>query len=138
MPVQISGHFTFDDWQEHPLTPEDASPRLTRAEVTNTFTGGIEATATACAYTNLYLTADTGSFTGLEVFTGTVDGRRGGFAAEERGVFTAEGQVHCTFEVVPGSGTGELTGLRGSGSFTHTHGAATVPYTFTYDLDRHP
>ncbi|MCB5181813.1 DUF3224 domain-containing protein [Streptomyces antimicrobicus] len=135
MPVQTSGHFTYDDWQEQSLTAQDASPRLSRASVANTFTGGIEAAGTACAYTNVYLTPETGSFTGLEVFTGTLDGRRGSFVAEERGVFGADGTVHCTFEVVAGSGTGELAGLRGTGSFTHRQGGTTVPYTFTYELD---
>ncbi|WP_435603301.1 DUF3224 domain-containing protein [Streptomyces sp. bgisy130] len=36
---------------------------------------------------------------------------------------------------MPGSGTGELTGLRGTGSFTTGPGASSFPYTFRYDLD---
>ncbi|MCZ9336258.1 DUF3224 domain-containing protein, partial [Streptomyces sp. TRM76130] len=33
-----------------------------------------------------------------------------------------------------GSGTGELTGLRGTGEFTARHGEAAVAYAFTYEL----
>ncbi|WP_345670179.1 DUF3224 domain-containing protein, partial [Streptomyces phyllanthi] len=39
------------------------------------------------------------------------------------------------FEVVPGTGTGELTGLRGTGGFTYRHGESSVAYTFDYELD---
>ncbi|MGY5126626.1 DUF3224 domain-containing protein [Streptomyces nigrescens] len=38
------------------------------------------------------------------------------------------------FEVVPGSGTGELAGLRGTGSFTTVPGASSFPCTFRHDL----
>ncbi len=37
-------------------------------------------------------------------------------------------------EVVEGSGTGELTGLRGTGAFTYRHGETKVPYTFAYEV----
>ncbi|MFJ3922006.1 DUF3224 domain-containing protein [Streptomyces sp. NPDC090022] len=135
MSTRTSGHFTFADWEESALTPEGAHPRLTRASVVNTFTGGIEAAATACAYTTAYLTADAGHFTGAEVFTGSLDGRKGSFVAEERGSFGPDAPLTCTFEVVPGSGTGELAGLRGTGTFTYRHGETPVAYTFDYELD---
>ncbi|WP_409471276.1 DUF3224 domain-containing protein [Streptomyces sp. HC307] len=135
MPVQTSGHFTFANWEERTLTPSEVSPKLAHATVTNAFSGGIEATDTTCEYTIVYVTEKTGTFTGMEVLAGRLDGREGTFVAEERGSFDADGTVHCTFEIVPGSGTGELDGLRGTGSFTAKHGEPSVPYTFDYDLD---
>ncbi|WP_374701158.1 DUF3224 domain-containing protein [Streptomyces sp. TP-A0874] len=68
------------------------------------------------------------------MFTGRLDGREGAFAVEERGSFDEESTVHCAFEVVAGSGTGELTGLRGTGRFTARHGETPVAYTFDYEL----
>ncbi|MFJ6718613.1 MULTISPECIES: DUF3224 domain-containing protein [unclassified Streptomyces] len=136
MPTRTAtGHFTAADWEERPAGPADTLPRLAQASVANTFSGGIEAAGTRCAYTIVYSTANTGSYTGLELFTGTLDGRTGTFALEERGTFEQDGTTHCSFEVVPGSGTGELTGLRGTGGFLARHGEPSVPYTFTYDLD---
>lgn len=70
----------------------------------------------------------------MEILSGSLDGREGTFVVEERGSFGTDGTVYCSFEVVPGSGTGELTGLRGTGSFTAEHGAPSVPYTFAYEL----
>jgi hypothetical protein len=129
-----TGHFTFADWQERVIGPgEDANPRLAHASVRNTFTGGIEAAGTHCEYAIVYVTAKTGSFSGMELLTGGVDGREGSFAVEERGFFDDDGTVHCTFEVVPGSGSGQLSGLKGRGGFTARHGETAVPYHFEYE-----
>ncbi|CAL9522723.1 DUF3224 domain-containing protein [Streptomyces sp. Tu 3180] len=130
-----TGHFTFADWKEEPVTPEDVLPRLARATVVNSFSGGIEAEATACVYAIAYLAGTTGTFAGKELVGGRVDGREGTFVLEERGRFEEDGTVHCSFEVVGGSGTGGLTGLRGTGGFTYRHGQTEVPYTFTYGLE---
>ncbi|WP_030018630.1 DUF3224 domain-containing protein [Streptomyces monomycini] len=132
--TRTTGHFTYTDWQERALGEEDTFPRLAHATVVNTFAGGIEAARTTCEYTIVYSTEKTGTFTGMELLTGTVDGRQGAFAMEERGSFDDRGSVHCTFEVVPGSATGELAGLRGTGEFTAEHGSPSVPYTFDYDF----
>ncbi len=107
MPVtETTGHFTFADWKENPVSPEDAFPRLAHATVVNAFSGGIEAEATVCDYAIAYDTAATGAFAGMELVTGRVDGRSGTFVLEERGRFESDGTVHCTFAVAEGSGTG--------------------------------
>ncbi|MFF5158960.1 DUF3224 domain-containing protein [Streptomyces sp. NPDC000348] len=130
-----TGHFTFADWKENPVTDEGGLPRLANATVTNAFSGGIEAEATTCDYAITYLTGGTGSFTGMELVGGRIDGRAGTFVLEERGRFEADGTVHCAFQVVEGSGTEELTGLRGTGGFTYRHGETEVAYTFEYGLE---
>ncbi|WP_441247854.1 DUF3224 domain-containing protein [Kitasatospora sp. McL0602] len=136
MPVtRTTGEFTFTDWQETPVGPEAGHPRLARATVVNNFTGGIEATATTCEYAFTYVTEHTGAFAGYELLTATVGGRKGSFAVEQRGTFHQDGTVHCAFTVVPGSGSGELAGLTGTGSYVARHGEPSVPYTFGYAWD---
>ncbi|MFI9825620.1 DUF3224 domain-containing protein [Streptomyces sp. NPDC052013] len=132
--TRTTGHFTFTDWKENPVGPEDTRPRLAHATVVNAFSGGIEAEATTCDYTIAYRTQTTGTFAGMELVTGRVDGRTGTFVLEERGHFAPDGTVHCTFEVVEDSATGELTGLRGKGEFTHRQGETKVPYSFEYTV----
>jgi Protein of unknown function (DUF3224) len=58
----------------------------------------------------------TASFVGIERVTGTIAGRRGTFLLQDSGT-VAGGIVTGDWFVVPGSGTGELTGLRGAGGF---------------------
>lgn len=111
----------------------DGAPRLARALVTNTFAGGVEATATSCAYTVAHTGENVGTHTGMELLSGSVDGRAGSFVPEESGAFDPGGTT-CRFAVVPGSGTGDLAGLSGSGGFTHGHGETPVRYAFSYRL----
>ncbi|MBT2396344.1 DUF3224 domain-containing protein [Streptomyces sp. ISL-100] len=134
MPTQATGSFTFANWDETPVAGTDEASKLARASVTNTFTGAIDAAGTTCEYSIAYVTGKTGVFAGHQLFSGSVDGREGTFAVEERGTFGEDGTVHCTFEVVPGSGTGALAGLSGTGGYTARHGEPSVPYTFSYQL----
>ncbi|MEY9943631.1 DUF3224 domain-containing protein [Kitasatospora sp. GAS1066B] len=130
-----TGQFTSANWVETVIAPAEPTtvPRLARAAVTNDFAGGITA-AGSCEYTLVYATEKTGGFNGLELLTGTLDGRPGSFVLDHRGSFTEDGTIHCEFEVVPGSGTGALAELRGSGSFRARPGESVVPYVFSYDL----
>jgi hypothetical protein len=60
-------------------------------------------------------------------------GRRGTFVFEDLGTLSPGGDVHGRWLVVPGSGTGELAGLRGEGSFAAAVGesaAITLDYWF--------
>ncbi|MGV4927194.1 DUF3224 domain-containing protein (plasmid) [Streptomyces sp. BHT-5-2] len=135
MPTQTTGRISYADWEEHPVGSDTASPRLARASVVNAFAGGIEAARTSCEYTIVYTSDKTGTFTGLQLLTGRLDGRAGTFVVAERGGFAADGTVHGTFEVVPGSATGELAGLSGSGSYVCRAGEPSFPYDFGYEVD---
>ncbi|GAA1114420.1 hypothetical protein GCM10009642_60870 [Nocardiopsis metallicus] len=82
----------------------------------------------------LYVDEANGTFTGLELVTGTLDGRAGTFVLAERGSFTADGTVHGHIEVVEGTGTGDLAGLRGTGSFVYRNGQRAFPYNLDFEL----
>ena len=128
--TRTTGSFTYQDWQESVVAGAEGGARLATATVVNTFTGAIEAAATACVYAISYAADGTGSFTGYERCEGTVAGRAGTFTLREWGTFDEGGVVRCSFEVLPGSGSGELAGLRGTGAFTAEPGAKDIPYTF--------
>jgi hypothetical protein len=72
------------------------------------------------------------SFVGIERVTGAIAGRKGSFLLQDAG--TLEGStVKGDWFVVPGSGTGELTGLRGEGGFEAKlgeHASITLDYWF--------
>ena len=58
----------------------------------------------------------TATFVGLERVVGSIDGKEGTFALQHVGTF--DGKVaKAKLKVVPGSGTGQLSGLTGEGSF---------------------
>ena len=130
----VVGSIGFANWEERETAGSEAGPRLARASVVNTFTGGIEAADTTCDYSIAYTVGHEGSFTGMELVTGSIDGRPGSFVLEQRGTFAEDGTIHCTFTVVPGSGTEGLAGLTGSGEYTCRTGQASFPYSLSYRL----
>lgn len=54
----------------------------------------------------------TAAYTVLEVFTGSLGGRQGAFAFHQFGTMQG-GQASLLYEIVPGSGNGELVGITG-------------------------
>ncbi|MEU8872299.1 DUF3224 domain-containing protein [Streptomyces javensis] len=134
MTTHTTGHFTYADWQETALEETEGGAKLARAVVTNAFSGGIEAPRTSCQYAITYLPDKTGVCCGYELLTGTLDGRAGSFVVVQHANWGEDATVHCAFEVVPGSGTGELTGLTGSGTFSAVQGESEITYNFDYTL----
>jgi hypothetical protein len=90
-------------------------PELSRIHVEERFSGDIDGGGVV-----EFLQAARGdgsaSFVGIERVTGTLAGRSGTFLLQDQG--TVEGsRVRGSWFVVPGSGTGGLSGLRGEGGF---------------------
>jgi hypothetical protein len=73
------------------------------------------------------------AFVGLERVVGRIAGRAGSFVLQRVGVFEG-GLAKESYSVVPGSGTGELRGLRGDGTTAVGHGNE-HPMTLTYELE---
>jgi len=106
-------------------------PTLHLITVTESFHGDIEADGRV-QFLQVVRPDKSASFVGIERVVGTLAGRRGSFVLQDQG--TLEGStVQGTWFVVPGSGTGELTGLRGEGGFTAElgqHAQITLDYWF--------
>jgi hypothetical protein len=69
---------------------------------------------------------------GLERVVGHVAGKAGSFVLQRTGVFE-NGEAKEFYVVIPGSGTGQLRGLRGEGTSAVGHGTE-HPVTLTYEL----
>ena len=97
-------------------------PTLTKIHVEESFTGDIEAEGVA-EFLQALKVDGSGSFVGIERVTGEMAGRKGTFLLQDAG--TIEGKiVKGDWFVVPGSGTGQLAGLRGEGGFRAKLGEA--------------
>lgn len=103
-------------WSPQPYDEPGDGPALVRIHVEETFTGDLSGTGTATMLQ--VLRADgSASFCALERVTGTLAGRSGSFVLQDTGSLESDGHVVGSWFVVPGSGTGELVGLRGEGGF---------------------
>jgi len=95
-------------------TPADG-PSLVRIHVEEAFSGDIEG-AGVVEFLQAAQADGSASFVGIERVTGAVAGRNGSFLLQDSGTVTGN-VVAGDWFVVPGSGTGELAGLRGEGGF---------------------
>jgi hypothetical protein len=77
----------------------------------------------------------TAGYVAMEQVTGTLHGKSGSFALEHKGTLEG-GKFEPNVTVVPGSGTGELTGI--AGDMTITIAAGKHSYSFDYTLPAAP
>jgi uncharacterized protein DUF3224 len=118
MNTQANATFEIKGWDEKPYQEFDGT-KFTRARVTKTYRGDIDGEATSESL--MFYDADgSATFTGLERVVAAIGGRRGSFVLEARGTYR-DGKATCDCSVVPGSGAGDLIGLRGEGRYVATH-----------------
>ncbi|MFI5897342.1 DUF3224 domain-containing protein [Actinoplanes sp. NPDC051513] len=104
-------------YQMEVISPaDDSGTTLVETTLQERFSGGLNGDAIA-KHLRVVRHDGTGTFTCVERFVGALDGRPGSFALTAEGFTDEAGVVHGRWEVVPGSGIGELTGLRGFASF---------------------
>jgi hypothetical protein len=132
MSKHATATFEVKSWNEKPYNEIEGGPKLTRASVTKSFHGDIEGHG-AVEYLMMYRDNGTASFVGLERVVGRIGDRSGTFVLQHVGTFES-GAAKVIWEVVPGSGTGDLRGLRGAGGFASTQ-AQRYPIKLDYDFE---
>jgi hypothetical protein len=97
---------------------------LARVDITRTFSGDVDGRSTAELMT-VRSPDGSAAYVAFDRIVATIDGRSGAFVFQHWGTITAEGG-RIAGAVVPGSGTGELSGVEGEGTIrvdgegTHT------------------
>jgi hypothetical protein len=132
MTIQANATFGIKSWDEKPWHEGDHGRKLTRATVVKTYSGDLNGEGTM-EYVMNYSNEKAAIFVGLERVTGHLDGRHGTFVMKDDGVFE-NGVAASSFEIVEGSGTGELAGIRGRASVDAIK-ADTQTITVDYTLD---
>lgn len=125
--------FSLKAWDEKPYNELPGELKMTRSSVAYTYQGDIEGESTL-DYLMVYRPDESGSFVGLERVIGRVRGRSGSFVIQHTGTFN-KSDVNSSFFVVPHSGTGELTNLRGGGKIDLSGHAERYPMIFEYSFE---
>jgi hypothetical protein len=107
-------------------------PVLTRIHVEESFSGDIEGDGVV-EFLQAARADGSASFVGIERVSGQLAGRAGTFLLQDAGT-VEDNIVSGDWFVVPGSGTGELLGLRGDGGFRANLGeSAQVHLDYWFD-----
>ena len=130
MSARAAGTFEITAWEQEDYDPAEGAV-LSRARVTKRFTGEIEGTSVADL---LLATAqdDSAAYVGLERVVADVHGRAGTFVLVHRAIGSVA-STETVLEIVPGSGTGELAGVRGTATIVRTRQGGHL-FTLEYDL----
>jgi hypothetical protein len=124
------GNFEIKDWSEKPAG-SPAGPKVTRATVTQKFTGDIKGAGTS-EYLMVYRPDKTAHYSGVQIIKGSIGAKKGSFALLLRGAYDGKRAV-TTWQVVPGAGKGELRGLTGKGKYSAPMGSK-GKYTLAYEV----
>jgi Protein of unknown function (DUF3224) len=117
---------TVHKYEPAPYEQPAAGPTLSRIHVEESFSGDIEGEGVT-EFLQAARADGSASFVGIERIAGKVAGREGTFLLQDAGV--VEGNiVSGDWFVVPGSGTGQLAGLRGEGGFRANLGEGAQVY----------
>ncbi|MET7399052.1 DUF3224 domain-containing protein [Dactylosporangium sp. NPDC005572] len=104
--------FSIDEWVED-VYDERPGARLSRTRITKTFTGDFAGTSEAETIMCRSAVEGSAAYVGFERLAGRLHGREGTFVLHHTASGSG-GQQGGSWTVVPDTGTGELTGLRGA------------------------
>ena len=113
-----------------PLSDVAAKTAIGRMSIDKVLHGQLEATSQG-EFLSSGSPDGSGTYVALEKVTGTLDGKAGSFVLMHWATMTNRVPV-LTVTVVPGSGTGELTGI--TGTFTIIIADGKHSYDFAYSL----
>lgn len=126
----LRGPFEVTTDSEAPFHDQDGVV-LNRNTVRKTFSGPVTGTSEAQMIAARTPDPESAGYVAIELFTGTMDGKQGSFVMQHNGIVTA-GEPELSVVIIPGSGTGELTGITGTLEIDNINGDHS--YTFEYEF----
>ena len=132
MAKRATGEFKVESWNEETYADLDGGRKLTRASVGQSFSGDIEGEGSV-EWLMCYREDGTAHVVGLQRIIGSIGGRSGSVVLETTGAFDGQ-EAKGAWTVVPGSGTGDLSGLRGRGEAVAPLGS-TASFTLDYEFE---
>jgi hypothetical protein len=112
------------------ITPQESDDGIGRFDLVKTWSGDLAGSGHGQMLSAGDPTQGRAGYVALEVVEGTLHGRSGSLAFHQLGVMR-DGDQELRYDVVPGSGTGELTGLEGSLALTIDDRGHTYELTYT-------
>src|SRR4051794_28908007 len=132
MTSHASGPFDVKVTPQKPDNPDAVAASFGRMSLDKQYHGSLEATSKGEMLASRPDAKGSGVYVALERVTGTLNGRSGSFVLHHTGIMD-RGTPHLTIEVVPDSGTDQLTGLAGKMGINIAEGGK-HSYDFEYTL----
>jgi len=134
--MTVRGEFTVAAWNEENLSYFPAGMPVAKASIVFEATGEVSGRLTV-EYLLQYSVQDTvnphnsqATYTGYMFLDGSIGGKTGTVVIEDRGSYTQTGPA-SVLRIKPGTGTGELAGVTGTGKYGMNDGKMIIEF----DLD---
>ena len=111
--MKISGKFTVDVKPLNGYTSGRNGVQLGRMSIDKQFSGALEAISKGEMLSAMTPVTGSAGYVAIEQISGILDGKEGSFVLQHFGTMDKD-KDRLILEVVPNSGTDQLTGLRGS------------------------
>jgi hypothetical protein len=122
MDHRAAASFDVTSWKASPYEEPADGPHLSRVAVGKVFQGDLEGESVGEGlFCGMNAPADGAGYVVSERFSGRLGGRSGSFVLQHVGVAPPDAPARSYGTVVPGSGTGDLAGLRGEVEFGGDH-----------------
>jgi len=133
MTAHAEGTFTVASWEEDTFQDlASQEEKLTKARMGFQLSGDLA--GDLVSDTLMYYREDgTAEYTGLQRFTGQIAGRSGTCVMIADGGYNG-GEARSTWRIIPGSGSGDLAGLEGSGTSVAAAGQPGGTYSLDYKI----
>jgi len=129
--TEAKGIFEVADWKEDAYEQLAGGGKLSEAKVKQRFSGDISGEGSV-VWVMAYTSADRAHFVGIQRIVGAIGGKKGSFLAETTGDFDGT-MARWRASIIANSGTDQLAGISGHGSFQAPHGSK-AEYRFEYEL----
>ena len=118
--MRASGTFEVANFTPAPVPPGDVKTAVPVgvATMTKTFTGEISGRSSTLFTAAYDQAAGVGTYVAMESFEGSIAGRSGAINFAHSATTRGDNREADFLVIVPGSGTGELAGIRGTGGLT--------------------
>ncbi|GJM41792.1 MAG: hypothetical protein DHS20C20_20740 [Ardenticatenaceae bacterium] len=114
-----------------PYTTGEAGTSLSRMSIDKTFQGDLVANSIGEMLTAMTAVEGSAGYVAIEQVTGRLNGKQGSFVFQHHGVMNATGQ-QLILEVLPDSGTGELTNLTGKMVIRNVDGQHSYEFDYSF------
>jgi hypothetical protein len=129
--AKAKGSFQITSFNEDTYEDRGNGAKLTHASGDQAFSGDIEGDGQV-HWLMSYRPDKTATYVGLQRIEGEIGGRKGSFIIEATGDFDGAAS-RGNWSVIPSSGTGDLKGITGTGSFD-APGGPKATYALDYEL----
>jgi len=129
--MTVTGPFTVNMKPLEAYSGKSDGADLGRMSIDKTFEGPLSGGSQGEMLSAMSPVKGSAGYVAIEKFVGTLEGKAGSFVLQHFGIMSAAGESRLILEVVPDSGTEELTGISGEMEIVRENGHS---YVFDYTL----